>query len=71
MVIYIKREIGGSQMSLPKDAVMLLSVVNMRLRDSYSSLDKLCDDLDENKDEIIERLSSIGYEYNEEINQFV
>lgn len=58
-------------MSLPKDAVMLLSVVNMRLRDSYSSLDKLCDDLDENKDEIIERLSSIGYEYNEEINQFV
>lgn len=58
-------------MSLPKDAVMLLSVVNMRLRDSYSSLDKLCDDLDENKDEIIERLLSIGYEYNEEINQFV
>lgn len=58
-------------MSLPKDAVMLLSVINMKLRDGYSSLEALCDDLDENKSEIIAKLSSIGYEYNREINQFI
>ena len=32
-------------MALPKDPIMLLSVVNMKLRDTYSSLDALCDDL--------------------------
>ena len=31
---------------LPKDPVMLLSAVNMKLRDEYASLDALCDDLD-------------------------
>ena len=32
-------------MELPKDPMMLFSVVNMKLRDHYSSLDELCDDL--------------------------
>ena len=58
-------------MALPKDPILLLSVVNMKLRDFYSSLDALCDDLDEDKNEITARLSSAGYEYNEESNQFV
>lgn len=58
-------------MALPKDPILLLSVVNMKLRDLYSSLDSLCDDLDEDKNEIIERLSAAGYEYNEESNQFI
>ena len=31
---------------LPQDPAMLLSYVNMKLRDQYASLDDLCDDLD-------------------------
>ena len=58
-------------MALPKDPILLLSVVNMKLRDFYSSLDALCDDLNENKNEITERLFAAGYEYNENSNQFV
>ncbi|HJB69908.1 MAG TPA: DUF4250 domain-containing protein, partial [Candidatus Flavonifractor avistercoris] len=30
---------------LPKDPVILLSVINTKLRDFYPSLDALCDDL--------------------------
>ncbi len=58
-------------MALPKDAIMLLSVVNMKLRDSYGSLDALCDDLNESKEEIEKTLSAIGYTYDESVNQFV
>lgn len=58
-------------MALPKDPILLLSVINMKLRDFYSSLDALCDDLDEDKSEITERLSAAGYEYNEDLNRFV
>ena len=32
-------------MKLPEEPVMLLSFVNMKLRDQYASLDDLCDDL--------------------------
>ena len=32
-------------MELPKDPVMLLSVVNTKLRDYYTSLDALCEDM--------------------------
>lgn len=58
-------------MSLPTDNFLLLSVVNTKLRDQYSSLDALCDDLDEDKNDIIYRLSSVGYAYDENLNQFV
>lgn len=56
---------------LPKEPNILLSVINTKLRDMYSSLDDLCDDLDESKDEIVETLSKIGYEYNAKLNQFI
>ncbi len=56
---------------LPQDPMMLLSYVNTQLRDNYSSLDKLCDDLDASKEEIVEKLSSIDYEYDETLNKFV
>ena len=55
---------------LPKIPTILLSIVNTKLRDQYSSLDKLCEDLDESKEEIEKTLASIGYYYNEELNQF-
>lgn len=57
-------------MALPKDPFILLSMINMKLRDSYSSLDALCDDMDENKDEIISTLSDAGFEYDENTNSF-
>ena len=34
--------------SLPNNPTILLSIINMKLRDFYSSLDKLCDDLRRN-----------------------
>lgn len=52
------------------NANILLCLVNTKLRDKYTSLDELCDDLDLNKDEIIDKLKSIGYTYNNELNQF-
>mgnify|MGYP003295063939 CR=1 FL=1 len=55
---------------LPNDPVMLLSVVNMKLRDMYSSLDALCDDMDVSRVEIEEKLKKINYEYDEQSNQF-
>lgn len=57
-------------MSLPNDPIMLYSTVNMKLRDSYSSLDELCDDLGVSRREIEEKLRQAGFEYNEDINQF-
>jgi len=55
---------------LPKEPNILLSVINMKLRDFYGSLDVLCEDLEENKEEIIDILSSIGYHYDRERNMF-
>ncbi len=56
-------------MQLPNDPVMLMSVINLKLRDFYRSLDDLCEDMDVNKAELLERLSSAGFEYDEEHNQ--
>ncbi len=56
---------------IPKDPVMLLSFVNLKLRDYYDSLEKLCEDLDVSEAEILERLRSIEYHYDRERNQFV
>ncbi len=56
---------------IPKDPIMLLSFVNLKLRDFYSSLDALCDDLDVDKKDIVDKLSAIDYHYDEQRNQFV
>lgn len=56
---------------LPKDPMLLLSVVNTKLRDYYHSLDALCDDMDVEKDEIVNALKTIDYEYDEDRQQFV
>lgn len=55
---------------LPQDSFMLLSVVNTKLRDEYSSLADLCEDMDEDRDVITQKLASIGYTYDEEENAF-
>ena len=56
---------------LPKDPMLLLSVVNTKLRDYYHNLDALCDDMNVEKEEIVNTLKTIDYEYDENIHQFV
>lgn len=56
---------------LPKDPVMLLSTINMKLRDYYPTLDALCENLEIGKETICGTLSGIDYEYDPKRNQFV
>ena len=58
-------------MELPKDPVMLLSVINTELRDKYSSLDALCEYYGIKKTSITDTLKGIDYEYDNIRNQFV
>ena len=53
-----------------KDPNILLSVINTKLRDIYSSLDELCEREDENKEDIIKILKDNGYHYDDKLNQF-
>ena len=55
---------------LPKDPILLLSVVNTQLRDYYPSLDALCDDMDVSREVLEEKLGMIDYRYDAEKNQF-
>ena len=55
---------------IPQDPFMLLSWVNMKLRDQYDSLDQLTGDLQPDKEELTHRLSEAGFEYMPGINQF-
>ncbi|WP_297141416.1 DUF4250 domain-containing protein [uncultured Eubacterium sp.] len=55
---------------LPNDPIILLSVVNTKLRDCYSSLDALCDDLGESREKIESKLKAVGFEYDEASNSF-
>ena len=56
---------------LPKDALMLLSFINTRLRDDKIMLDSFCSQFNVPKEEIIKKLDSIGYTYNDELNKFI
>ena len=56
---------------LPKDAILCLSVVNTKLRDHYKNLDLLCQDLNVDKEILIQKLGAIDYKYDEGSNQFV
>lgn len=56
--------------SLPNDPFMLLSAVNMKLRDEYPSLDELCRAMDVDRDDLVRRLGDAGFEYMPQINQF-
>ena len=56
---------------IPKDPVMLMSFLNTKLRDRYSSLEELCQDLEEEQAELEKKLESIDYRYDAGKNQFV
>ena len=57
-------------MNLPADDFILLSVINTKLRDEYSSLEDLCGEEGVSSDEICARLSRLGYAYTPEYNAF-
>ena len=56
--------------TFPTDPFVLFSWVNLKLRDFYSSLEALCDDLEIDKEELVKKLADAGFEYNENTNKF-
>ncbi len=57
--------------NIPNDPMMLLSFLNMKLRDFYPDLNALCQDLELDKDAIVDKLATIDYHYDESLNRFV
>jgi hypothetical protein len=58
------------EIKLPKDPVMLLSVVNTQLRDHYKNLSELAAAYMIDEKELAGKLASIGYTYDTDTNQF-
>ncbi len=56
---------------LSMDINIAYSMINMKLRDFYSSLDDMCDDMDISKSDILEHFEKNGFIYNETTNQFI
>ncbi len=55
----------------PNDPVMLLSVINTKLRDEYGSLNELCAEMEIDRGELETKLAAIDYAYDDKMNQFV
>ena len=56
---------------LAKDPYILLSIVYTKLRDRYTSLEALCEDMEVVQSEIVDSLNSIGYSYDRSRNSFI
>ncbi|CAH0534216.1 hypothetical protein VST7929_02129 [Vibrio stylophorae] len=55
---------------LTMDPIMLMSIVNMKLRDEFEDLDDLVAHYDLSKAKLITRLKAAGFEYLVDIKQF-
>lgn len=55
---------------IPQNPEMLLSFINMKLRDEFDSFEELCNALDIDPVEISEKLEKAGYAYVKDLNQF-
>lgn len=53
------------------DDNLLFSFINTKLRDEYTSLDELCEELELSRGEVEKRLGALGYEYDEAQNRFL
>ena len=53
----------------PKDPAILMSYLNMKLRDFYSNLDDLCDDMNIDRRELEDYLAANNLEYSAELNK--
>lgn len=56
---------------IPNDPVMLLSFVNLKLRDYYQSVESMCEELAIDREALIEKLAGIDYHYDRDKNQFI
>ena len=56
---------------IPKDPFMLLSWINMQLRDYYPSLEELCRSLQLDQRSIEVSLGEIDFKYDKNTNSFV
>jgi hypothetical protein len=56
---------------LNMDTFILLSIINMKLRDQFDSLNRLCEDYGIERQELCDKLKSIEYVYSEKRNQFI
>lgn len=45
------------------DVNILVSIINLKLRDNYKNLDELCYDMDLKEQELKDKLKEGGYEY--------
>ena len=57
-------------MEIPKDPFILLSFINLKLRDEYDSLEALCLDLQIDQKELCRKLAEAGFDYQEAQKQF-
>ena len=57
-------------MEIPKDPFILLSFINLKLRDEYENLEDLCLNLKLNREELCQKLQAAGFEYQERQKQF-
>ena len=53
----------------PKDPAMLMSWINLKLRDFYGDLDELCDDPEIDRNEVETILKQAGFEYNDQLHK--
>ena len=57
-------------MNIPKDPMILLSFVNTKLRDEYSTLEEFCKEHDLDVESLKKKLEDIGFQYNAKLKQF-
>ncbi len=57
--------------NLPSDPIMLMSLINTKLRDFYPDLDALCDDMDIDKTGLTSKLAGAGFNYDKKLNRFI
>ena len=62
--------IGNDMETLTRDVNMLMSVINMKLRNEESTLDEYCHRNDIDKDWLIRKLETGGFEYSPNQNKF-
>ncbi|MBO4878388.1 MAG: DUF4250 domain-containing protein [Ruminococcus sp.] len=55
---------------MPNDPVILLSYINTKLRDEFDCPEELYISLGISKEDTERKLSSIGYSYSKETNQY-
>jgi hypothetical protein len=56
---------------LPKDPMILFSFLNTKLRDQYSSLEALCEDMEADQQALLDAMASVGFHYDPERNAFI